>query len=141
MENPPGISFLYRISPFLLLPSATVIGLLQLNHLCSGPTIPTWLVTLGILLARPLLSIYQRYYQRYVDKKAAAANNAFIIPHVHEERPNFAGLSLIAAMVKDMEEGYVGEIHEFVATHSYIDVCWKVIYMMAGGKNMGISFN
>jgi len=109
MTIPPGPRYLFGLLPFLLVPSALVYGFLELNNTYLGATTPKWLIILATVLARPILSIFQRYYTRYIDRKAAAANNAFIVPHVVEKRPNFAGLSLMKILVEDFKTGYPGE--------------------------------
>ncbi|PPR02520.1 hypothetical protein CVT26_012004 [Gymnopilus dilepis] len=109
MGIPPGPKYIFQLLPFFLFPPAAVFGLLRLLRTHAGIALPTWVSVVAIVLARPLLSVFQRYHKRYVDRKAAVAHNAFIIPHVEETRPAFAGLSIIKALVRDFQDGYPGD--------------------------------
>ena len=109
MGIPPGPKYIFQLLPFFLFPPAAVFGLLRLLRTHAGIALPTWVSVVAIVLARPLLSVFQRYHRRYVDRKAAVAHNAFIIPHVEEKRPAFAGLSIIKALVRDFQDGYPGD--------------------------------
>ncbi|KDR74434.1 hypothetical protein GALMADRAFT_141472 [Galerina marginata CBS 339.88] len=109
MEIPPGPLYIFKLLPFLLGPPAVTFSLLRLAEVYLGAVIPTSVSVVAVLLARPLLSVFQRYHTRYVDRRAAAANNAFIIPHVEEKRPKFAGLSLIKLLIEDFKTGYPGD--------------------------------
>ncbi|KAJ3512922.1 hypothetical protein NLJ89_g3244 [Agrocybe chaxingu] len=110
MAIPPGPRYLFSLLPFFLGPPAVVYAGLRLADTCLGLVVPTWVTVAAVVLARPFLSIFQRYYTRYKDRKAAAANYASIVPHVEEKRPNFGGLSIMSALVKDLKTGYPGDM-------------------------------
>lgn len=114
MEMPPGPLYLFKLLPFFLVPPVTVIAILRIDQVFLGTKVPTWLYIAAGLLVRPFLSIFQRYYTRYLDSRAADANAAFIIPHVEEKRPGFAGLSIMSALVKDFKNAYPGECFCFL---------------------------
>ncbi|KAF9563331.1 cytochrome P450 monooxygenase pc-3 [Agrocybe pediades] len=105
---PPGPRFLFALLPSFITPAAIAYSFLTLFNAYLGGLIPKWFVLLATCLARPILSILQRYYTRSVDCKAAAAHNAFIIPHVQEKPLKLAGLSLMKMLVDDFKAGYPG---------------------------------
>lgn len=105
----PGPLYIFKLLPFFFGPPAVVLAILRFDAVFLEHSVPTWLYITAGLLARPLLSIFQRYYTRYVVAKAAAASGAFVLPHVEEKRPGFAGLSLMSAFIKDLKTGYPGE--------------------------------
>ncbi|KAF8876291.1 cytochrome P450 monooxygenase pc-3 [Gymnopilus junonius] len=109
MEIPPGPKYVLQLLPFFLLPSVIAFGLIRFSAVYLVVIVPNWLAILSIILARPLLIIFQCYYARHVDKNAAAVHNAFIIPHIEEKRPAFAGLSIIRTLVNDFKTGYPGD--------------------------------
>ncbi|KAJ3514971.1 hypothetical protein NLJ89_g2053 [Agrocybe chaxingu] len=110
MAIPPGPRYIFTLLPFLLGPPAVVYGGFKFSNAFFGLTVSTWFTAIAVVLARPVLSIFERYFTRYMDRRAAATNNAFIVPHVEEKRPGFAGLSIMAALVKDLENGYPGDM-------------------------------
>lgn len=118
---PPGPLYLLKLLPFFLGPPAVALAVLRADAVFVNRAVPTWLYITVALLARPFLSIFQRYYTRYTIAKAAAASGAFVIPHVHEERPGFAGLSLMKQFIKDLKNGYPGECQRGC------DVCTELI--------------
>ncbi|KAH9483075.1 Cytochrome P450 monooxygenase 75 [Psilocybe cubensis] len=107
---PPGPLYLLKLLPFFLGPPTVAISILRADAVFANRAIPTWLYIAAALLARPLFSVFQRYYTRYSVAKAAAASGAFVIPHVQEERPAFAGLSLMKQLVQDLKNGYPGDL-------------------------------
>jgi len=108
MDVPPGIRYLNSLVPFFAIPPCIVLLAIRITNVYLGANISTTLTVLATLLARPALSVFQRYYTRYVDRRNAAANNAFILPHVEEKRPNFAGLSIMKLLLEDFKHGYPG---------------------------------
>lgn len=109
MELPPGPLYLLKLLPSVVLPSATVLAFLRLVEIETGASIPIWFSALAVLAIHPVLFILKRSYSRYADAKAAAANNAFLPPHVKEQLPNFAGLSIMKRMVQELKDGYPGK--------------------------------
>ena len=108
MDIPPGLRYLNSLLPFFAIPPCIVFLAIRFANVYHGATIPANWTVLATLLARPALSVFQRYYTRYVDRRNAAANNAFILPHVEEKRPNFAGLSIMKRLLEDFRHGYPG---------------------------------
>ncbi|KIM42797.1 hypothetical protein M413DRAFT_444452 [Hebeloma cylindrosporum] len=109
MDIPPGLRYLNSLLPFFAIPPCIVFLAIRFANVYLEANISTALTVLAILLARPALSVFQRYYTRYVDRQNAAANNAFILPHVEEKRPNFAGLSIMKRLLEDFKHGYPGD--------------------------------
>lgn len=109
MALPPGPLYLLKLLPSVVLPSATVLALLRIIEIETGASIPTWVSALAVLAIHPVLFIFKRGYSRYADAKSAAANNASLPPHVKEQFPNFAGLSIMKRMVQELKEGYPGK--------------------------------
>jgi hypothetical protein len=108
MDVPPGLRYLSSLLPFFIIPPCVVFLGITFVNVYLGANIPTTLTILAILLACPALSVFQRYYTRYVDRQNAVANNAFILPHVEEKRPKFAGLSIMKRLLEDFKHGYPG---------------------------------
>lgn len=108
MDVPPGLRYLNSLLPFFAIPPCIVFLAIRFANVYLGVHIPTTLTILATIFARPGLSVFQRYYTRYVDRRNAAANNAFILPHVEEKRPNFAGLSIMKLLLEDFKHGYPG---------------------------------
>ena len=108
MDVPPGLRYLSSLLPFFTIPSFVIFLVIRFANVYLGANISTTVTVLAILLARPALSVFQRYNTRYIDRRNAAANNAFILPHVEEKRPNFAGLSIMKRLLEDFKHGYPG---------------------------------
>ncbi|KAF9563333.1 cytochrome P450 monooxygenase pc-1 [Agrocybe pediades] len=109
MLVPPGPVYLLKLLPFFLIPSALAYyAFLTANKTFWGGSLPHWLIISVSTLARPLLFVFQRYLNRYLEHRAAAANGAFVIPHVEEKLPNFAGFSLVKTLVADIHKSHPG---------------------------------
>ena len=103
MQLPPGPLYLLRTFPYFAVPSSIVYACLTLAKGSLSFPIPTWLIVSTTVLARPAIFIFNRYYSRIADSRAAAANNAVVAPHVRE-----SPLSIISTITKSIREGYPG---------------------------------
>ena len=84
MEHPPGLVYLFRRLHFFLLPPIAVYLAFNLGKQYLGLCIPTWIIVVSTLLARPALSFGHNQYKDLNDKRAAAALGAVLPPHVQE---------------------------------------------------------
>lgn len=105
---PPGPVFLAKSLPYLLAPAAATLGALRLADKYLGLTVSPWTAALLALLARPVLFVFQRYYSRWADARAAAGMGASILPHVEEQGLGLAGTTIIKRMLHDAAQGYPG---------------------------------
>ncbi|KAF8164775.1 cytochrome P450 monooxygenase pc-1 [Crassisporium funariophilum] len=105
MELPPGPVYLLRLVPFFAIPSTIVYLCLKLAREQLDVAIPTWLMITAVLLARPALFVYKRYYTRFAEAKAAAANNAILAPHVRE-----SAIHIMTAFGASIKDGYPADI-------------------------------
>ena len=103
MQLPPGPLYLLRTFPSFAVPSTIVYACLTLAKEHLSLAIPTWLTVFATLLARPVVFIFNRYYSRFADSRAAAANNAVVAPRVRE-----SPFSIISKMSHSLKEGYPG---------------------------------
>ena len=103
MQFPPGPLYLLRNFPYFAIPSIIVYTCLTLSKKHLNIDIPTWLTVFTVLLARPAIFIFNRYYSRFADSRHAAANNAVLAPRVRE-----SAFSIISKIVNNVKEGYPG---------------------------------
>ena len=101
MQFAPGPLYLLRISPYFAVPSTIVYACLTVAKEHLGLAIPTWLTVFTVVLARPTIFIFNRYYSRFADSRDAAANDAVIVPHVRE-----SAFSIISKITQSFLEGY-----------------------------------
>jgi cytochrome P450 len=106
---PPGPIFLARSLPYLLAPASVTLGVLRVADTQLGLTVSPWTAALLALLARPVLFVFQRYYSRWADARAAARMGASILPHVEEKGLGFAGTTIIKRLLSDVAQGYPGD--------------------------------
>ena len=104
MQLAPGPLYLIRNLPYFAAPLAIVYACLTLTKEHLGVAIPTWLTVLIAVLARLTIFILSRHYSRFADKRAAAANNAVVAPHIRG-----TGLSIISKLTR-ARNGYPGLI-------------------------------
>ena len=103
MHLPPGPSYLLRTIPSFAVPSTIVYVCLTLAKEHLSLPIPTRLVVFTVLLVRPAIFIFNRYYSRFANSRAAAANNAVLAPHIRE-----SAFSIISKITHNFKEGYPG---------------------------------
>ena len=103
MQLPPGPSYLLRSFPHFAIPSAIVYASLTLAKKYLSLAVPAWLTVFAVILARPAIFFFNRYYSRFADSRDAAANNAVLAPYVRE--PTF---SVMARIAKSVTKGYPG---------------------------------
>ncbi|KAF8164780.1 cytochrome P450 [Crassisporium funariophilum] len=93
---------LYTRSPSDLLPGIAVRDFKQaLAREQLDVAIPAWLMITAVLLTRPALFVSKRYYTRFSEARAAAANNAILAPHVRE-----SAIHIITAFGASIKDGY-----------------------------------
>ena len=105
MQLPPGPSYLLRSFPYFAVPSAIVYACLTLAKTHLSLAVPTWLTVSGVILARPAIFFFNRYYSRFADSRDAAANNAIVAPHVRE-----SAFSIISKISESVMKGYPGAL-------------------------------
>ena len=105
MQLPPGPSYLLRSFPHFAVPSTIVYACLTLSKNYLSFAVPTWLTVIAVILARPAVFIFNRYYSRFADRRNAAANNAVVAPHVRE-----SPFSVVAKISESFENGYPGAL-------------------------------
>ena len=103
MQLPPGPLYLLRNFPYFAIPSTIVYACLTLAKKHLNLDIPTWLTVFTVLLARPAIFIFNRYYSGFADSRNAAANNAVVAPRVRE-----SAFSIISKIANNLKEGYPG---------------------------------
>ncbi|TFK28591.1 cytochrome P450 monooxygenase pc-3 [Coprinopsis marcescibilis] len=108
VELPPGIAYLIRILPNLVVPPATV---LVATKVAQGPlelNIPTWAVILASALSLPLAFFAQFAQKTIADSRAAANHAAKLPPCVYDSWPG--GIGLLRATLQNFSDGYPGEL-------------------------------
>ncbi|KAF8164774.1 cytochrome P450 monooxygenase pc-2 [Crassisporium funariophilum] len=105
MELPPGPAYLLRTFPYFAIPSTVVYLCLRLLAQRVELAIPTWLMVTVAVLARPAIFFFNRYYSRFADKRAGAANNAILAPHVRK-----SAFAIIQEMASSNRTGYPGDV-------------------------------
>jgi hypothetical protein len=103
MQLAPGPSYFLRNFPYFVVPSTIVYACLALAKRNLSFAVPTWLTVSAVILARPAIFIFSRYYSRYADNRDAAANNAVIVPHVRE-----SPFYVISKISESVTKGYPG---------------------------------
>ena len=103
MQLPPGPLYLLRTFPSFALPSTIVYACLTLAKEHLSLAIPTWFTVFATLLARPVVFIFNRYYSRFTDSRAAAASNAVVAPRVRE-----SPFSIISKISHSLQKDYPG---------------------------------
>ena len=109
MHFPPGPLYLLCNFPYFAIPSTIVYGCLILAEKHLNLDIPTWLAVFTVLLARPAIFVFNRYYSRFADSRHAAANNAVVAPRVQE-----SAFSILSKIANNLKEGYPGTLWFFV---------------------------
>lgn len=102
---PPGPLYILCNFPYFAIPSTIVYACLVLAKKDLNLDIPTWITIFIVILARPAIFVFTRYYSRFADGRHAAANNAIIAPSVQE-----SAFSMMSKIAKNMKEGYPGTL-------------------------------
>ncbi|KAF8960252.1 cytochrome P450 [Flammula alnicola] len=106
MELPPGLVYLLRLFPYFAIPSAAVYFCLRLTQEYQPSFgIPSWLVIVASVLARPLLFTFNFYYAKWANKRAAAAHGARLPPVIQE-----SSFSVIPKMASSTRNGYPSDM-------------------------------
>ena len=105
MQLPPGPSYLLRSFPHFAIPSTIVYACLTLAKKNLNLAVPTWLTVSAVILARPAIFFFNRYYSRFADSRDAAANNAVLAPYVRE-----SAFSVISKISESVTKGYPGAL-------------------------------
>lgn len=103
MQLPPGPSYLLRSFPYFAVPSTIVYACLTLAKNHFSVVVPTWLTVSAVILARPAIFIFNRYYSGFAVSRDAAANNAVVAPHVRG-----SAFSFISKISESFQNGYPG---------------------------------
>jgi hypothetical protein len=106
MSLPPGPAYLLRIIPYYAPSLLICLGfrwLQEYDHTLQG--IPTWLLILATLVARPLCAFLSLYWADFANARTAATHGAVRPPTVKE-----GTLSLISRMAESTRHGYPGKM-------------------------------
>ena len=103
MQLPPGPPYLLRSFPHFAVPSIIVYTCLTLAKKYLSVAVPTWLTVSAVILARPAIFFFNRYFKRFSDGRDAAANNAVLAPYVQG-----SVFSIISKITESVTKGYPG---------------------------------
>jgi len=78
MALSPGLKFVVGLLPTFLIPSALVYASLTVSKNQFGVSIPSWIVVILTIVARPVLFLAGMRYKRWADQRAAAAHGAVL---------------------------------------------------------------
>jgi len=101
MSIPPGYIYIASLLPYFLLPSAFVYGFLAVGQHYFDTHIPSWIIAIISLIARPTLFYGQGRYRIWRNKKEAAAHGAVLLPRVLES-PS----AIVNKAVQSVKNGY-----------------------------------
>lgn len=115
VDLPPGIAYLTRNLPILVVPPATVIAAWKVAERNLDLSIPTWALVIASVLSLPLAGITQRLYLDANDAREARKHGAILAPEAGKEFGGIGGLGLLRASLKDFADGYIGMSHCYLA--------------------------
>ncbi|TFK23879.1 cytochrome P450 monooxygenase pc-2 [Coprinopsis marcescibilis] len=105
MPLPPGISYILKRAPSLLLPGViTYFASKYVVNYCRL-TLPRWILCALVLLAKPLQFVVQVQYARYMARSEARRLGVRIVPHVQE-----GATSIVNKLLDMFENGYPCDI-------------------------------
>ncbi|KAJ3827534.1 cytochrome P450 [Lentinula raphanica] len=111
-DVPPGIAFLVKRLPHLLLPPVTVFaGLSAYRSLVAtnAQSDSGWRIILLYILSYPLALSAQVAYEAVVKRVFAARMNAVLLPEPpFMEDPTPGGLLFLYGIIKESQDGYIG---------------------------------
>ena len=103
MSLPPGVRYVLQAIPSFVLPSTVVYLCLKFLQHQTELKIASWLVAFLTVLAKPVSLLLNKFYTRFRDQRAAAANDAILPPTVSGNP-----LAVISKLVESIENGYPG---------------------------------
>jgi len=101
MALSPGLKFVVGLLPTFLIPSALVYASLTVSKNQFGVNIPSWIVAILTIIARPVLFLAGMRYKRWADQRAAAAHGAVLPTDVP-----ISPWKVIAESEASIESGY-----------------------------------
>ncbi|CAA7262215.1 unnamed protein product [Cyclocybe aegerita] len=104
MPLPPGPVYLLSRIPRFAIPSAIVYLSIRVAHQQTSLKLPSWVVFVASLLARPVIFYVHGLYADIINKREAAKHGATLPPLVQE-----SGLKVIQTMVENLKHGYPAE--------------------------------
>ncbi|PPQ86768.1 hypothetical protein CVT25_012413 [Psilocybe cyanescens] len=105
MGLPPGFFYALRLLPYFTIPSLIVFYSFKLlqAYYAAATIIPTWIIILVAVTARPALFYLNWYYRIWSNQRMAAANGAVLAPHIKE-----SALKIIPELIQSNSTGYPG---------------------------------
>ncbi|KAG2003558.1 cytochrome P450 monooxygenase pc-1 [Coprinopsis cinerea AmutBmut pab1-1] len=120
MPLSPGLVFLGKRSPSLVLPPLLTYGALHVLDQTNILTLPTWAVISLVALAKPIHYACEVYHHRYRVQREAKKRGAKVVPHIEEPWPYFSGLSIIPYLMDSYLNGYVlDSVQEWVGKYGH----------------------
>jgi hypothetical protein len=110
MTIPPGLAYLARVLPLILIPPCVVYGILNIisrDYLEIG--IPEWLALVVSVFSLPIVLCVSALHTNYRNRREAAARGAVLAPLVKDRWPG--GLSTLATILRNFKSGYPGWFH------------------------------
>lgn len=107
VELPPGIPFIVRNLPTILIPPIlwyTILGYLSRTTL--NLDMPTWALAAVASLAWPITLVLRGKLDDVSVRRQAAAQGAVLPPRLEDD--SFGGITALLAMAKELSAGYMG---------------------------------
>ncbi|KDR74359.1 hypothetical protein GALMADRAFT_580139 [Galerina marginata CBS 339.88] len=108
LSQSPGFAYFLRLFPYFAIPSTVVylsLRLLQKSAFFPNVKLPTWLVIIAAICARPGIFFFGIYYSKWADKRAAAAHGAVLVPTVREST-----FAIVTELVDGARVGYPADL-------------------------------
>ncbi|PPQ85711.1 hypothetical protein CVT25_002479 [Psilocybe cyanescens] len=104
MELPPGITYLLEVFPRFAIPSIIAyLSLYLLEKREPSFSIPSWAAIILAIFTRPIILIFNHYHSIWVNKRAAAANNAVLAPSLPK-----SPLTIVSEFAWNSRHGHPG---------------------------------
>ena len=97
----PGQKYVLDLLPTFLIPSVLVYASLTVSKNQFDVDIPSWIVAILTIIARPVLFLAEMRYKRWADHRAAAAHGAVLPTDVP-----LSPWKIIAGIEASIESGY-----------------------------------
>ncbi|GBE87187.1 cytochrom P450 [Sparassis latifolia] len=119
MSFPPGLAYLFRNLPNLLLPPAVVLVANLAVREMYGLIVPIWLFTLACIFSFPLALFVVVQWTDYVDRRDAAAHGAVLPPIVKAKL--IAGLDILLEQKRTFQRKLIADmLFDFSETYGNI---------------------
>ncbi|KAJ3994481.1 cytochrome P450 [Lentinula boryana] len=110
-DLPPGIRFLIKRLPYLVLPPTSVFAALSVYHSFISTNVSSgWRITLLYILSYPLALTVRLGYQAIIKRVLAARMGAVLLPEPpFMDDPTPGGLLFLYGIIQESKEGYIGD--------------------------------